>query len=355
MGRIVFLTQAYLRRSTIVGVTRDWVRALAARSDGVDVIALNGESETEDARVRVFGLGKAQGRGRAGQLTAFGTALARTLPRASAVFVHMVPRYALMAAPLALALRRPLTLWYAQGGVSPALRAAVPLVKHILTPTRDSFPLSGAPVERRLRITGHGVDTARYAPLADAAAERGRVLAAGRLSPSKRYETLVEALARLRSPAWHLRIASGGGYAVDAEYERRFNYRLTELGVSERVALLGEVPYEALPDEYRAAWLLGHTSSTGSLDKVVLEAMACGAPVVSTARSSRALLEPVDPVLAPTDGTAEALSAGLQEVLGWSAARRREAGEALRERVVAAHSLERWADQVAALLAPSGL
>ena len=351
MGRIVFITQAYLRRSTIVGVTRDWARALAARSDGVDVIALDGEPETDDARVRVHSLGKAHGRGRAGQLATFVSALARTLPSAKAVFIHMVPRYALLAAPLALALRRPMALWYAQGGVSPALRAAVPLVKHILTPTRDSFPLEGVAVERRLRITGHGVDTGRYAPQPGAAAERGRVLAAGRLSPAKRYDVLVEALAGVTAPEWRLRIATGGGYAADADYERSFRNGIETLGIAERVALLGAVPYEAMPNEYRAAWLLGHTSATGSLDKVVLEAMACGTPVVSTAPSSRALLAPVDPVLAPTDAPPAALGEALRAVMEWSGTRRQEIGAALRQRVIESHSLERWADQVAALLA----
>lgn len=351
MGRIVFITQAYLRRSTIVGVTRDWARALASRSEGVDVIALDGERETDVGRVRVHSLGKSQGRGRAGQLAALVLALARTLPAASAVFIHMVPRYALLAAPLALALRRPMALWYAQGGVSPALRAAVPLVEHILTPTRDSFPLHGPTVERRLRITGHGVDTARYAPRPSVRAERGRVLAAGRLSASKRYDVLVEALAGVTTPEWRLRIATGGGYAASADYERSFGERVKALGLEGRVALLGEVPYETLPDEYRTAWLLGHTSATGSLDKVVLEAMASATPVVSTAPSSRALLAPVDRALAPTDAPPETVAASLSAVLEWSGVRRDEVGQALRQRVIESHSLDRWADQVASLLA----
>ena len=351
MARVIFITQAYLRRSTIVGVTRDWARALAARCDGVDVVALDGEPELDDQRVRIHSLGKGQGRGRVAQFATFYSTLAHLLPDASAIFVHMVPRYALLAAPLTLVARRPMSLWYAQGGVSRTLRAAVPLVRHIMTPTRDSFPLAGAPVERRLRVTGHGLDTARYVPLERVIAERGRVLAAGRLSAAKRYDVLVDALSRLGNDAWRLRIASGGGYAASADYARSFDTQVTRLGVRERVSLLGEVPYEALPDEYRAAWLLGHTSATGSLDKVVLEAMACGTPVVSTAPSSRALLAPVDATLAPTDAQPDALAESIGVVLRWSDSRRAEAGKALRETVERAHSLNRWADQVAALLA----
>ena len=34
--------------------------------------------------------------------------------------------------------------------------------------------------------------------------------------------------------------------------------------------------------EYRSAGVFVHTSETGSLDKVVLEALACGLPVITT-------------------------------------------------------------------------
>jgi glycosyltransferase involved in cell wall biosynthesis len=35
-------------------------------------------------------------------------------------------------------------------------------------------------------------------------------------------------------------------------------------------------------EEYRTAGVFVHTSETGSLDKVVLEALACGLPVITT-------------------------------------------------------------------------
>ncbi|HEU5318707.1 MAG TPA: glycosyltransferase family 4 protein [Chloroflexota bacterium] len=350
MGRIVFITQSYRPDSTILGVTRDWVRALAARGDGVDVIALDGEREREDGRVRVHDLGKRAGHGRLEQTARFYAALARSLPAASAVLVHMVPRYALLAAPLVKASGRRLALWYAQGGVDGPLRAATRLVDDVLTPTRDSFPLTGPDVDRRVRVTGHGVDTRRYFPDPAQPAERGRILAAGRLSPSKRYDFMIDALSRVDTSEWRLRIASGGGYARDDEHVAALDGHIGRLGLGERVEQLGAVPYEEMPSEYRRAWLLAHTSGTGSLDKVVLEAMACETPVVSTAPSSRALLAPVCEALAPTDGDAAAFAAAVEETLGRDAAWRTEVGAALRAAVESEHSLDGWADRVAALL-----
>ena len=42
---------------------------------------------------------------------------------------------------------------------------------------------------------------------------------------------------------------------------------------------LGAFTQTELRDEYRRAHALIHTSETGSLDKVVLEALACGCPI----------------------------------------------------------------------------
>ena len=52
-----------------------------------------------------------------------------------------------------------------------------------------------------------------------------------------------------------------------------------ELGV--HVEFLGGLTQTQLRSEYRAAALFIHTSETGSLDKVVLEALACGLPITT--------------------------------------------------------------------------
>ncbi len=348
--RLVFITQAYTPDETILGVARDWVRALAARCAGVDVLALHGLADGAPPNVRVYSLGKERGFGRGAQAAAFYRALACVLPKAGAVLAHMVPRYALLALLPAAAARRPLALWYAQGGITRELRVAARLVRYILTPTRESFPLGGAAIDWRVVVTGHGIDTQRYAPDGTPPAEPKRFVAAGRLSPSKRYEPLIDAFAALERGSCRLRIVGGPLYETDRAYERRLRARVAQLGLEELVELAGPVPYAQMPAEYRAAWALAHTSATGSLDKVVLEAMACGTPVLSTAAPTRTALGELAGRLWCPPNAPDALARRLREALGWTARERAELAGAARAIVVRDHSLDRWADRVVRLL-----
>lgn len=357
-GRIVFVTQAYDRSDPLLGVVGDWVGALARRFDGVDVIAQRAPGGAgwrlrarDGVGIRVATMGKETGAGRIGQLVAMQASLAQALPGARAVFIHMVPRYAVLAAPLARIFRVPIILWYAHGNVDRALRMAVPLVHRILTPTRDSFPIDGARdprVRARLSNIGHGIDTARYSPDDLTEPVPGLVVSAGRLSPVKRHEVVMRELAPIPPDRWSLRVVGAPLHDADAAYRVRLDTEAGSLGVADRVTLVGAVPFDRMATEYRSAWVLAHTSRTGSLDKVVLEAAACGVPVVSTAPSSRAILGPFgDELLASDD---RAFGERLRAVLGWSATRREQVGKALRAAVVAGHGLDHWADRVADVL-----
>ena len=263
----------------------------------------------------------------------------------------MVPRLAILAYPFAAVARRPLALWYAQGGVDRSLRLASRLADYLLTPTRDSFPLAGEAVERRLRVTGHGIDTSRYAPDGTPPARPPRLLAAGRLSPSKRYDRLLDAVALMHSDRdWRLRIAGPPLYPSDVAHAETLRERARALGIAERVDFLGAVPYEGMPAEYRGAWVLAHTSATGSLDKVVLEAMACGTPVISTAPSSRTAFGSLAETLWCPDDRPAGIASALARALDWAPAQREEVGARARAVVQREHSLEGWARRVAGLL-----
>jgi len=109
------------------------------------------------------------------------------------------------------------------------------------------------------------------------------VLAVGTIEPRKNLSRLVEALSRLRRDDPHLGLVVVG--AKGWLYEQFFT-RVEELGLQEAVLLPGYVPDEDLPAVFRAATVYVMASLYEGAGLPVLEAMACGAPVVSSRESS---------------------------------------------------------------------
>jgi len=141
---------------------------------------------------------------------------------------------------------------------------------------------------RRVRIIPPGVDAQRFRP---GPADRGvrRELSddpdaalvgmVGRLDPDKGVELVVEAMARLGSPSPAQLVVVGGpglagdGYAAEVEAEAR-----ARLGG--RVRFLGWT--EDVPATLRALDVLVNASVAEPFGLSVLEAQACGVPVVVT-------------------------------------------------------------------------
>jgi teichuronic acid biosynthesis glycosyltransferase TuaC len=128
----------------------------------------------------------------------------------------------------------------------------------------------------------NGVDLVRFRPCDRDAARRTYgvsgsapvLLSVGHLIERKGHHLAIEALAQL--PSASLLIAGDGPErpALDA--------LATRLGVAARVCFLGRVAHEGLPVLYSAADVLVLASSREGWANVLLEAMACGTPVVAS-------------------------------------------------------------------------
>ncbi len=129
----------------------------------------------------------------------------------------------------------------------------------------------------RVRVLRNGVDLIRFrpGPRPQPAGTSRILLSVGRLVPLKGHDILLRALAEL--PDCRLWIVGEGP-------ERgRLQALAAELGVADRVDFHGALPQDRLPALYAAADLLLLASDNEGWPNVLLEAMACGTPVVATA------------------------------------------------------------------------
>jgi glycosyltransferase involved in cell wall biosynthesis len=125
----------------------------------------------------------------------------------------------------------------------------------------------------------NGVALDRFQPGPAAAAEGPlRVVCVARLIERKGQHHLIEAVARLVRGGIPVRLRLVGTGDAEAQYRA-----LAErLGVSAWVEFAGYVPREAIAGEYAAAHVFALPSYNEGMALAVLEAMACGLPVVVT-------------------------------------------------------------------------
>ena len=106
------------------------------------------------------------------------------------------------------------------------------------------------------------------------------ILAVGTLQPRKNFVRLVQAFAQLEAPEANLVIAGGKGWLFDAIFAEVEHQRL-----GSRVIFPGFVADADLPALYSAARVLAYPSTYEGFGLPILEAYACGTPVVTSTAS----------------------------------------------------------------------
>src|SRR5258706_7278643 len=118
--------------------TIGWIKEIANRVEHLDVICLHQHTADSPANVTVWSMGKDRGNSRFQELLAFYKALIGTIRHVDVVFSHMIPRYAILAAPLAKLFRKQIVFWYVHRQISTELRLAVAVAKYVATAVPES-------------------------------------------------------------------------------------------------------------------------------------------------------------------------------------------------------------------------
>ena len=165
--------------------------------------------------------------------------------------------------------------------------------RHTADRLTEVLPVAPGQPPRDVVVIPHGVDHVRFHPERDAARDLARLDAlgvrvpyvafVGTIEPRKDVPSLVRAFARIAAeqPDLQLVLAGGRGWddgAVDAAIEAS--------GVARRIVRTGYLDDDAVPALMRRARAVVYPSFEEGFGLPALEALACGAPLVTTSGSS---------------------------------------------------------------------
>jgi glycosyltransferase involved in cell wall biosynthesis len=115
----------------------------------------------------------------------------------------------------------------------------------------------------------------------------------------------------------------------DLEYKKQIEEKVKELGLKDHVFFVGAISPKDVVRYYQDTDLFINLSSTGSMDKAVLEAMSCGNKILTSNEAFRSIV----PNENHTDNNVENISNGIRRLLDAPVDSR------LREYVVVNHQL----------------
>lgn len=347
--KLLMITRKVDKDDHLAGFAYVWVKKLGellqARGGKLSVICLEKGNVEGLEEIEIFSLGKEVGSGKLSELVKFQSLALRIVREVDGVFCHMNPEYTIAIVPYALAFRKKIVSWYTHSAVTWRMRLMEKLADVILTASKDSFRLPSP----KVNIVGHGIDVDAFQP--QHATHNGqrttfRIVSVGRISPTKDYETMIKAVALLREKgALHVRLKIIGDVGLPSHdlYRKNLFKLVDKLGLVDCVDIAGPVSHGDIPRELDRADCFVNLSGTGSLDKAVLEAMACECLVITGNEAFRDIL--------PENLFVERNNPGmLEQRLAWLMTLSDQEKQSLRPRlraiVVRDHNLDRLVQRI---------
>jgi glycosyltransferase involved in cell wall biosynthesis len=190
------------------------------------------------------------------------------------------------------------------------------------TTANDLVTLLEVPA-KKISVVYNGVDLGRWSPepaegdaevrTRHGLAERSFLLYVGAADWRKNHEGMLRALAIVRRRAPDRDLVLAWAARLDLADQLAVRRRALELGVSSALMLLGFVPDSELAALYRGAVAQLFVSRAEGFGYPVVEAMACGCPVITSDRSSTAEIAADAAVLVDPESP-EAIARAILEV-----------------------------------------
>lgn len=351
---LIFITRKIDDSDHAASFVSEWIRQFAQNLPPNKLIVIcqeTGQIPFLGKNVVLHSLGKERGNKRLKQFFLFQKYLLTHLKTSRGVFAHMIQHYSILAGPWCLLFKKPLFQWYMHKNVNLWLRIAAIFVTGFITASSESFRLK---TKRPIYIFGHGINTNMFIPPQNRKDKKAypypSLLTIGRISPVKNLHIIIKAVEILVRENYftqiNLKIVGGPGLSEQESYFAELKQYARDHNLERVISFLGPLPHFATIPLYQNTDLFINFSETGSLDKVVLEALACGAPVLT---SNEAFNKFLPKQFFEASNEPQKIAARIKTICRMNAAEKQSLLNETREKVLAGHNIQNLAKKIVAL------
>jgi len=294
--KLLIITQAIDVNNPVLGFFVRWVEEFSKKCEKIIVICLEKGEYHLPANVKVLSLGKEclEIKNLKLEITKkfiyvinFYRYIWHHRNDYETVFVHMNPIYVILGGLMWRLQNKKIGLWYTHKQVDLKLRLAEKLSDFIFTAAKESFNLK----TNKLKIVGHGIPVDDFKNPGNIRKEKlFTIVSVGRITPIKNLDLLIDAARILKDQGLKFRLILIGGpiKKIDFEYLKKIKNTISNYKLESYINLVGAVSNKKLKEYYWKSDLSINLCPTGGIDKVVLESIASGLPVLV---SNRAFIE----------------------------------------------------------------
>lgn len=285
--KILVITQAVDVHNTTLGFFTRWLEEFSVRFESVTVVCLYEGEHNLPKNVRVHSLGKEKGNSRLKYITTFFTHIWELRNEYDVVFVHMNQEYIVLGGLLWKILGKEIFFWRNHPYGNMWTRIAVCFSNQVFCTADKSFTAR----YKKATVMPAGVDTKVFTNDTTVQKEKGSLLVFGRIAPVKRVEKAIDITASLLAEGVGVELSVvGDALPRDHTYVEDLKKRVSGAHIGPQVAFVRGVDFVNAPKTFQNHEISLNFTESGSFDKTVIEALACGTKVLVSNTSMKSLL-----------------------------------------------------------------
>lgn len=341
--KLLILTQKIDKEDSILGFFHDWILELSKNFEKISVICLEKGIYNLPNNVKIYSLGKESGKSKIKYIKNFLNLILGLHRDYNAVFVHMNQEYILLGGFIWKILRKKVYFWRNHQYGNLLTRVAVWLSDKVFCTSKHAFVVK----YKKTSLMPVGINTSVFnTELRIMSYElcKNKILFLSRMSSIKKPDLLIEALNILNNKDANF-VCNFYGDALpnDRNYYDSLKIKVEELNLQNKVNFYKSVPNYETPKIYNEHNIFINLTPSGSFDKTILEAIACGCiPVIA----NKSLIGEIDERMVVENETPNDIAQKINFWLNISNEERKIVSKKLQEYVLEKHSLNILVDRL---------